>query len=51
MAAIDRANVSAPFAVDIKLSEDADGILVGLMGRSAGPGYTLAAKTAINGER
>lgn len=49
-AAIDRANVSAPFAIDIKLSEDADGILVGLMKRGSGPGYTLAAKTTINGD-
>ena len=40
-AAIDRANVSAPFAIDIKLSEDADGILVGLMKRGSGPGIRL----------
>lgn len=50
-AAIDRANLSAPFAIDIQLSEDADGVIVGLMGRRTGPGFTLAAKTAIKGEQ
>ena len=44
-----RANGSAPFAIDVTASEDADGILVGLLGQSAGPAYSLSAKTNVNG--
>ncbi|HVZ12824.1 MAG TPA: hypothetical protein VG894_00005, partial [Bauldia sp.] len=45
-----RANGNAPFAIDLTASEDADGILVGLLGQSAGPAYSLAAKTNVQGD-
>ncbi|MEJ0011557.1 MAG: translocation/assembly module TamB domain-containing protein [Bauldia sp.] len=49
-ATFSRANGSAPFAADIELAEDADGILTGLIGRANGPGYRLAAKSAVDGD-
>jgi translocation and assembly module TamB len=49
-AKFDRANGSAPIAADIELAEDADGILVGLIGRTAGPGYRLQAKSNVDGD-
>ncbi len=49
-ATFDRANGSAPIAADIELAEDADGILSGIIGRASGPGYRLAAKSAVTGD-
>jgi translocation and assembly module TamB len=49
-ATFSRANGNAPFAADVELAEDADGILTGLIGRSSGPGYRLAAKSTVNGD-
>ena len=49
-ATIDRANGSAPFAVDAQAREAANGILVGLLGRTDGPAYSLTAKTAVSGD-
>lgn len=44
-----RADARAPLALDLNLTEADDGILVGLMGRDTGPGYTLAAHTGFDG--
>jgi len=49
-AKLDRANGAAPFAADINVSEAADGILVGLIGRPAGPAYRLAAEAEPQGD-
>jgi translocation and assembly module TamB len=35
----------APLLIDAKLDEDADGIVSGLLGRDAGPAYTLAVRS------
>lgn len=49
-AVVSRAGGEFLFAVDIGLSEAADGILVGLIGRASGPAYNLTAKAAPDGE-
>ncbi len=49
-ASIDRNDAVSPLAVDVDLREAADGILLGLMGRSEGPAYALSANTGIVGE-
>ncbi|MCB1489767.1 MAG: translocation/assembly module TamB domain-containing protein [Bauldia sp.] len=47
-ALVDRADGAAPIAVDLTVEEGANGILVGLMGRDAGPGYRLAAQSSLS---
>ncbi len=49
-ATVARADGNAPLTANIALKESADGILLGLMGRSAGPGYTLDAKAGLQGD-
>jgi translocation and assembly module TamB len=49
-ASVARAGGSAPIAVDLTAEEAANGILLGLMGRDAGPGYRLVARTSLDGE-
>jgi translocation and assembly module TamB len=49
-ARLDRANGAAPFAADINVSEAADGILVGLIGRPSGPAYRLDAEAVPQGD-
>ena len=50
VAAIQRERRGAPLAVDARLEEAANGILASLLGRPAGPGYRLDARTAITGD-
>lgn len=49
-AVLSRAGGDALFSADIGLSEAADGILVGLIGRGSGPAYNLTARAAPEGE-
>lgn len=49
-AQISRAAANVPFAADIEISEAADGILIGLIGRESGPAYRLAANAAPEGD-
>lgn len=49
-ARVDRADGSAPIALDITVEEAANGILPGLMGRDSGPGYRIAAQTSLSGD-
>ena len=49
-AVVDRASEAAPLSANVEVREAADGILVGLMGRPAGPGYLLNARTGFDGE-
>ncbi|MEP7083559.1 MAG: hypothetical protein ABI854_02390, partial [Betaproteobacteria bacterium] len=49
-ATLKRSHRAAPLAIDMRIEEAADGILVGLLGRPGGPGYRLSAKSEVNGE-
>jgi translocation and assembly module TamB len=49
-ATFSRANATAPVAANVELTEDADGIFVGLIGRGSGPGYRLQAKSTVSGD-
>lgn len=49
-ALLHRGSRTAPLAVDVKVEEAANGIVVGLLGLADGPGYRLEARTAVTGD-